>query len=61
MALPYLHSWTAGDFNRIRGQFGASTQREPPVPEGATEPVIMTVLPVVIGPAILGDAISGLS
>jgi arylsulfatase len=33
--LPYLHSWTAYHFNRILGEFKASTQREPPIPEGA--------------------------
>jgi hypothetical protein len=35
IALPYLHTWTAIHFNRILGQFSASTQREPSVPDGA--------------------------
>jgi arylsulfatase A-like enzyme len=35
VAVPYLHSWTAFHFNRILGEFRASTQREPPIPAGA--------------------------
>jgi arylsulfatase A-like enzyme len=35
MDLPYLHSWTATHFNRILGEFKASTEREPPIPAGA--------------------------
>jgi arylsulfatase len=33
--LPYLHSWTAAHFNRLLGEFQASTAREPPIPAGA--------------------------
>jgi len=33
--LPYLHTWTAWHFNRIIGDFQASTQREPPIPARA--------------------------
>jgi arylsulfatase A-like enzyme len=35
MDLPYLHSWTAWHFNRILGEYLASTQREPPIPPRA--------------------------
>jgi arylsulfatase len=33
--LPYMHSWTVAHFNRILGEFKASAQREPLIPEGA--------------------------
>ena len=35
MDLPYLHSWTAVHFNRILGEFKASTEHEPPIPADA--------------------------
>lgn len=34
-SLPYLHSWTAGHFNRLLGEFQASVRREPLIPTGA--------------------------
>jgi arylsulfatase len=33
--LPHMHSWTAWHFNRILGEFHASTEREPPIPARA--------------------------
>jgi hypothetical protein len=35
IAVPYLHSWTAFQFNQMLGEFRASTQREPPIPASA--------------------------
>jgi arylsulfatase len=35
MKLPYLHSWTAGHFNRLIGEFQASLKREPLIHAGA--------------------------
>ena len=35
IALPHLHTWTAVHFNRMLGQFKASTEREPTIPAGA--------------------------
>ncbi len=31
--LPYMHSWTVTHFNRLLGEFQASIEREPPVPQ----------------------------
>jgi arylsulfatase A-like enzyme len=35
IALPHLHTWAAAHFNRLIGQFQASTKKEPPIPAGA--------------------------
>lgn len=35
IALPRLHTCTAVHFNRMLGQFKASTEREPTIPAGA--------------------------
>jgi arylsulfatase A-like enzyme len=35
ITLPHMHTWTATHFNRLLGEFRASTQREPPIPAGA--------------------------
>jgi arylsulfatase len=33
--LPYMHSWTVAHFNRLLGEYHASVEREPPIPQGA--------------------------
>jgi arylsulfatase len=35
LTLPYVHSWTAGHFNKLIGSFRASVVREPLIPAGA--------------------------
>jgi arylsulfatase len=47
MDLPYLHSWTATHFNRILGEFKASTEREPPIPAGASLDFVPSARPKV--------------